>query len=277
MPEGDTIHRSADALRSVLVGRVVLRFDLPRHPSGIRPSVGTTVVDVSARGKHLLVSFSDGLVLHTHMRMSGSWHLYRPGETWRRSPTNARVVIATEDAVAVCFSAPVVEVLDEAGVARHRILSSRGPDLTAAGAADTATLESVVETAVERLRSSSDTDTEIGVALLDQQIASGIGNVYKSEVCHACAVDPFTPVRRITDDTLRALYRTASTMLAFNLDTVARTTVDTAASPRHGGGLVAVYGRAGRPCRRCSPPPLIRSRRQGEEQRSTYWCPSCQR
>lgn len=230
MPEGDTIHRSADALRSVLVGRVVLRFDLPRHPSGIRPSVGTTVVDVSARGKHLLVSFSDGLVLHTHMRMSGSWHLYRPGETWRRSPTNARIVIATEDAV--------------------------------------------VETAVERLRGLVATDTEIGVALLDQRIAAGIGNVYKSEVCHACAVDPFAPVSRITDDVLRALYRTASTMLAFNLGTVSRTTVE---DDQVASGRVAVYARAGRPCRRCRTPSLVRGRRQGDERRMTYWCPSCQR
>jgi endonuclease VIII len=289
VPEGDTIHRSANTMRPVLVGQRVLRLELPRHPSGVRPAAGADIGEVSARGKHLLIGFSGGLVLHTHMGMTGSWHLYRPGERWRRPPSTARVVIETTPAVAVCFAAPVVELLDAQAVARHPVLSSRGPDLVA-GAAD-----DVIETALERLRMFLDPGTGIGVALLDQRVACGVGNVYKSEVCHACGVNPFTPVGTISDDLVRELYRTASRMLVANLTTRLRTTVAT--RPVGGGGL-AVYRRARRPCRRCSTPievagatrrptpavpvvPVVGRRSPAtdvprSEERVTYWCPRCQ-
>ncbi len=266
MPEGDTIHRAAATLRPVLVGAPVRRFELPRHPRGAgRQLVAADlmVVGVDVLGKHLLIRFSDGRVLHTHMQMTGSWHLYRPGERWRKAPGAARAVIETDDAVAVCFSAPIVELLDEADLRRHPMLSSRGPDLID----DRTDLADVVE----RFRARAASDTEIGVALLDQRIASGIGNVYKSEVCHACSVDPFTPAVRLDPDTVRTLYATAVRQLRANLTTARRTTVPEVAP---GSGTLAVYGRAGQPCRRCGAE--IRTRRQGEQARSTFWCPGCQ-
>jgi endonuclease-8 len=280
MPEGDTIHRSAGALRPVLVGQRIVRLELPGHPSGIRPALGAVVEDVSARGKHLLIALSDGLVLHTHMGMQGSWHLYRPGERWRRPPHTARAIVETAGAVAVCFAAPTVELLDQAGLARHPVLSSRGPDLIVArpgppdgvGTIDGAMeVADVTAVALERLRTLVDPHAEIGVVLLDQRVACGIGNVYKSEVCHAVGVHPFTAVGSLGDDVVRSLYRTASVLLTANLTTTRRTTVtDTGA---RGGGL-AVYGRAGRPCRTCATP--VRSARQGAHQRVTSWCPTCQ-
>jgi endonuclease-8 len=266
VPEGDTIHRVAAALRPVLVGAPVRRLELPRHPrSAARQLVGADlmVVGVEVLGKHLLIRFSDGRVLHTHMQMTGSWHLYRPGERWRKAPGQARAVIETDDAVAVCFSAPVVELLDDADLRRHPVLSSRGPDLVD----DRTELDDVLA----RFRARTRPDTEIAVALLDQRIASGIGNVYKSEVCHACAIDPFTPTVRLEPGAVRGLYVTAARMLRANLTTSRRTTVG---DPVSSAGALAVYGRAGQPCRRCRAE--ILTRRQGEQARSTYWCPTCQ-
>lgn len=265
MPEGDTIHRATATLRPVLVGAPVRRFELPRHPRGAARQLVAAdlmIVGVDVLGKHLLMRFSDGRVLHTHMQMTGSWHLYRPGERWRKSPGAARAVIETDEAVAVCFSAPIVELLDEADLRRHPMLSSRGPDLL-----DERTDLADVQ---ERFRARADAETEIGVALLDQRIASGIGNVYKSEVCHARHVDPFTSAVRLDDATVRELYDTAVRMLLANLTTNRRTTVGDVP----GSGALAVYGRAGQPCLRCRTE--IRTRRQGEQARSTYWCPGCQ-
>jgi endonuclease VIII len=266
VPEGDTIHRVAASLRPVLVGAAVRRFELPRHPRGSsRPAAAAdlAVVAVDVLGKHLLIRFSDGRVLHTHLQMTGSWHLYRPGERWRKPAAAARAVIETDHAVAVCFSAPIVELLDEAGVRRHPMLSSRGPDLVDEG--------TDLDDVLARFRARAGSDTEVGVALLDQRIAGGIGNVYKSEVCHACGVDPFTPAVRLDTDTVHTLYATATRLLRANLATARRTTVGETAA---GTGALAVYGRAGQACRRCGAE--IRTRRQGEQARSTYWCPRCQ-
>ncbi|HEX8580961.1 MAG TPA: DNA-formamidopyrimidine glycosylase family protein, partial [Acidimicrobiales bacterium] len=109
MPEGDTIHRTAARLRPALEGRVVRRFEAPRleGEAAGRPRVGVAVAGVEARGKHLLVHFADGLTLQTHLRMSGSWHLYREGERWHRGAHLARAVVGVDGWVAVCFSAPV--------------------------------------------------------------------------------------------------------------------------------------------------------------------------
>ena len=258
MPEGDTIHRSAARLRPALEGRRLVRFDAPRARSrtgGPRP--GATVVSVEARGKHLLVGFDDGHVLHTHMGMTGSWHLYAPGERWRKPPWLARAVVEVEGAVAVCFSAPTVELLHERDPTPHRSLDGLGPDLCVA--------DPDLDGAVARMAQVPDPGTAIADVLLDQRVASGIGNVYKSEALFACGVDPFLPVERVDEPSRRRLLDTASHMLRANLGSGPRTTI--------AGGL-AVYGRARRPCRRCGTP--IRTARQGPMARSTYWCPRCQ-
>lgn len=263
MPEGDTIYRTAVTLHRALAGQEVVAFDAPRL-AGRRPAKGWRVDGVDARGKHLLVHFADGdtrLTLRTHLRMNGTWHLYRPGERWRKSPRAARVVIETTDAVAVCFLAPDVEVFPTERIDRHPELARLGPDLSR----DDADLDAAVER-MERLLPPA---TEIGVALLDQRIAAGVGNVYRSEVLHACGIDPSATVAELDRATRRRLLETASQQLRANLDGYPRVTVTGPDKPR-----LAVYDRAGRPCLVCGT--RIEARRMGEQRRVVYWCPSCQ-
>ena len=255
MPEGDTIHRAAARLRPALAGQVVRRFEAPRL-LGDRPKVGTRIDDVEAVGKHLLVHFEGGLTLQTHMRMTGSWHLYRPGERWRKAAHLSRALIEVDDWVAVCFAAPVVRTFHR----NEDPVGHLGPDLCRSDLTD-----ADIDECVERMASCTGPADEIGAVLLDQRVACGVGNVYKSEVLFVCGVDPFTRVADLDVDTRRRLVTTASRLLRANLDTAQRTTVP--------GGL-AVYGRNRQPCRRCGT--AVRSRRQGEQARSTYWCPTCQ-
>jgi len=255
MPEGDTIHRSAARLRAALVGKVVRRVRVARS-QGEPPRVGVKIAAVEAVGKHLLVRFDDGLTLQTHMRMSGSWHLYRPGERWQRPAPTARVVIEVDDWVAVCFLAPVVRTYREGS----------GPTPVDHLGVDLCRADVDVDVAVQRALTFAGPDSEIANVLLDQRIASGIGNVYKSETLFAFRVNPFTARRELDDATLRSLFATAARLLQANLEGTHRATLAT-------GGL-AVYGRARRPCRICGT--LIERRPQGEQMRVTYWCPRCQ-
>jgi endonuclease-8 len=256
VPEGDTIWKTAKTLRRAIGGQELIGFEATVALRR-RPSVGITVRDVEARGKHLLVWFGDGTALHTHLRMNGAWHVYRPGERWQRPAGAMRVRVVTPQTEAVCFSAPVVEVLTDAEVRRHPRLSRLGPDLTSP--------DPDTDAAAEGLATLG--DREIGVALLDQRVAAGIGNVYKSEVLFARGVDPFARVSALDDDVRVELLRTAARHLRANVER---------AGPRsttRSGGL-AVYGRRGRPCPRCGT--RIVSALQGEQARVTYWCPTCQ-
>ena len=128
MPEGDTIHRSATALRAALLEKVMTGFDAPRL-TGPRPSLGAVIERVDSRGKHIEIGWDDGIVLHTHMRMTGSWHLYRPGERWRKGTRHMRAAIEVEGFEAVCFNAPVVETFRVRDMARHPGRRLLGPDL----------------------------------------------------------------------------------------------------------------------------------------------------
>ena len=254
MPEGDTIHRVAARLQPVLVGHALVRLEAPRA-AGPHPPVGTLVESVEAVGKHLLIVFADGVVLRTHLRMSGSWHLYRTGERWRKPAHLMRALVEVDGWVAVCFSAPVVEL------GRSPSVGHLGPDLCRPDAD--------VDECVARMVTVASPDAELADVLLDQRIACGVGNVYKSEVCWACRISPRTPIGSVDEPTRRALIQTAARQLRANLGGGARQTV--AGAP----GSLAVYGRAGQPCRRCGAE--VRTRRQGEQARSTYWCPGCQR
>ena len=265
MPEGDTIFRTATVLRDALVGGVVRRAlaqpgpGLSRVPD-LSVLVGSTVDVVEARGKHLLIGFSGDRWLRTHMRMKGSWHRYRPGEPWRLPARRAVCVLETDAAVAVCFDAPVVELLTDADLARHGTLRSLGPDLMAESPD--------LDEAVRRLRERK--TTALGEALLDQRAAAGIGNVIKSESLFMERLDPWAPVSAFSDDELHAVLRRAANMLAANTGGGRRVTTGRG-SP---GASLWVYLRAGRPCRRCGT--LIRAQRQGAQARATYWCPNCQ-
>jgi endonuclease-8 len=265
MPEGDTIYRTATVLRRVLLGGVVRRAlaqpgpGLARVPD-LSVLVGSTVDAVESRGKHLLIGFSDGRWLRTHLRMRGSWHRYRPGEPWRLPNRRAVCVLETDSAVAVCFDAPVLELLSEAELERHDLLRALGPDLLAP--------EPDFDEAMRRLRERS--SMPIGEALLDQRVAAGIGNAIKSEALFMERTDPWAPVSAFSDAELRAVLLRASRLLAANTGGGRRVTTAVARP----GESVWVYRRTGRPCRRCGT--LIQARRQGEDARTTYWCHHCQ-
>lgn len=251
MPEGDTIWRAAARLRTALEGKALARFEAARL-AGDGPPPGTIIDGVEARGKYLLVHFGNGQTLETHMKMAGSWHLYRSGERWRRSAGSARAVIeTTEGWQAVCFSAPHVKLVAGSGGPTHLgpDLTSPDPDLAAAAARF-----DLVEPA-----------TPIAVAMLDQRICCGVGNVYKSEVLHANELSPHVAVAEVDPELRRRLVDTAHRLLRANLGNGPRVTVP--------GGL-AVYRRRGLPCPRCGVE--IERIVQGEHARSTYWCPGCQ-
>lgn len=261
MPEGDTLHRTAAGLRRVLVGQSVTRFE--SRAAGVESAgegvVGERITEIAARGKHLLVSFEGGRVLRTHLGMTGSWHLYHPGERWKKPERRARVVVGTARAVAVCFSAPEVELLSGVAARRGGRTAELGPDLLD-GAAELAEI-------VRAWRSRP--ELPIGVAVMRQHLAAGIGNVYKSEVLFLCRVNPFTLVGDLDEDTLREVAETARREMRRNLGPGPRTTRRAAR-----GGRFWTYSRAGKPCFECGT--RIRMRRQGTDGRTTYYCPSCQ-
>jgi endonuclease VIII len=224
--------------------------------------VGYRIDRVAAQGKHLLIDFDSGLTLHTHLRMNGSWHRYRPGERWRRSPARAACVIEVPDAVAVCFDAPVVELIATRALAIHPSLSRLGPDLLAP-APD-------IAAALGRLQAPDREAMPVGDALLDQRALAGLGNVYRSELCFIERVHPFLPVGDVDPAVLDRLVRTGASLLAANRSGPDRTTTGVARD----GARLWVYGRTGRPCRRCGT--LIRSVLTGALPRRVWWCPGCQ-
>ena len=266
MPEGDTIHRSARTLGRVLPGAVVTAARSgPRTAVRVGRLAGQTVDAVEARGKHLLIWFGPReLALHTHMRMSGSWHLYREGQAWQRPPPQVTVVLEVPGWTAVCFNAPVCELLGAAQVARHPGLSELGPD----AAGDDVDLEEA------RRRLDARAGWSIADALLDQRVLAGIGNVYKSEVLFLHGVHPSTAVADVEPDLRDALLATAVRLLGANARRAAPRRTTTGSAPSSADGRLFAYGRSGRPCRRCGTP--IRAQRQGSQGRLTYWCPTCQ-
>ena len=263
MPEGDTIHRAARTLDLALAGQTISAVDSPLPQIASADLEGVSITKVEARGKNLLVLFGDGRVLHTHMRMSGSWHIYRPGERWQRPRRQARIVLTTADFVAVCFDAPVVRLLRAGAAARDPKLGALGPDVLAED----------FDRAEARRRILALGGVEIGEGLLRQSSVAGIGNVYKSETLFLCGVDPFAPAGSLSERDVDHLLDTARRLMAANLRGSARTTRPSLS--RRTRERTWVYGRRGRPCRRCGTE--IRMRRQGTDMRSTYWCPSCQK
>jgi len=290
MPEGDTLYSAAATLRKAIHGKRVTEFksklagiqDAADHAS----VVGRRISAVEARGKHMLITFARphtpaetanphdcsgqianphdpraaDLVLHTHLRMTGSWHLYRPGERWQKADKLAVVTIFTEDFVAPCFSAPVVELLTARQMERHPELAALGPDAM--------TERFDAEEAKRRMLRRP--DAEIAVALLNQRLMAGVGNVFKSEVLFICRVSPFLKVVELPEETIDRLIEESHRLLRLNEGGGARRT-------RFGLNdrqKLWVYGRSGEPCYACGE--KVRMRRQGLDARSTYYCPRCQ-
>jgi endonuclease-8 len=255
VPEGDTIHRAASQLRAVLEHRPLVAISVPRW-SGALPAAGETIDAVRAIGKHLVIDFSGGLSLRVHLRMTGRWRVYALGEVTERAAKGARVLVEVPEHVAACFAAPDVAITRRDRVAVGHL----GPDLC-----DT---DVDLDAVVARIPSRIARTTTIGEALLDQRIACGVGNVYKSEALFAERIDPMTPVVDLAPDRRRAVFARAHRQLRENVVRGgARRTVPE--------GL-AVYGRAGRPCRVCGAA-VVRIVQGAEQPRSTYYCPECQR
>jgi endonuclease-8 len=250
VPEGDTIRRLAEMLHAALAGRVVRSA----RPDLLRRFAGRTVTGVTATGKHLLIRFDNGLAIHSHMRMRGAWHVYGRGERWRRPSWQARAVLETDDAAAVCFSAPVIEVVRE----EQTKLGHLGPDILGDGWS----ADDVLARARQRGAAA------VGELLLDQRVTAGIGNVYRCEALWERRVNPWTPASGLGDDELKALFETARAAMLANL----RGAYSRRRFPGYGRG--AVHGRGGLGCPRCGT--RIQVRAQGELARLTYWCPACQ-
>jgi endonuclease VIII len=273
MPEGDSIYRAARTLHRALAGQTVTRFQTAlaqlAQVDRDEPIAGRTVEKVEAAGKHSLMTFSGGLVLRTHMRMNGSWHIYRPGEKWQLSPRAMRVQVETADWVAVAFNVYVAEFIRAEQLARHRPLATLGPDLL--GDFDH-------KEALRRVRLQG--HAPLHDVLLNQRVMAGIGNVYKSEILFLAGIHPDTLASDLGDDTLRAVMALAHKLLTANVSDNKGPGIVTYRGLRRTTGRMNpedhlwVYSRGGQPCRKCGTP--IASRKDGDDARVTYWCPACQ-
>jgi len=266
MPEGDTIFRAARTLHQALAGKTVTRFEtvLPKlaRVDDQQPIAGRRIQRVESAGKNLIIAFSGDLYLRTHMRMSGSWHVYRPGERWQRRRDDMRIVIATEDFVAVGFNVPVAEFHDERSLARNDDLRLIGPDL----------LGTAFDMAETSRRMRARPQSEIGQVLLNQRVVAGVGNVYKSEVLFLAGVNPFATIEALTDEALERI-------IAVSREVLQRNTSPDAHQRRTTPFLnpdqpLWVYGRGRLPCRKCGT--AIEVRAQGSDARLTFWCSRCQ-
>jgi endonuclease-8 len=258
LPEGDTIHNAARRIRAVLLDRVPEEIDTPqpRHAMDRWPEqlAGRAVEAVDAHGKHLFIRFAGELTLHSHLRMTGSWGVYREGARWKRAPRRAWIVIAAGGWRVVEFDGPLLELVRESRTRFDRRLAALGPDVIGERF-DTGAF-------LERLHA-QDPTRAVGDALLDQSVVAGIGNVWKSESCFAAAVNPWRALGRVRDEEAVAILDFAHERMTRSAEVDGFST-----RPR------AVYKRAGLPCQRCGS--TIRSHGQGDDNRTTYWCPGCQ-
>jgi endonuclease-8 len=212
------------------------------------------------------------------MRMNGSWHTYPTGARWQRPASDMRVLVGTADAVAVGFNVPIAELLTAQQLARHAELKALGPDLLSdAGGSEGRSTRTFDRHEVMRRMRAQDRDA-IGDVLLNQRTIAGIGNVLKSEILFIAGLDPFTPVRGLTDADLHRVIDAAREQLAANVmepsQTLTRSSGRRTTRSMDPNAKLWVYSRGGKPCRRCGA--RIQSRKTGVDARLTYWCPHCQ-
>jgi len=275
MPEGDTIFRTARALTRALAGRPITGFR-SNYPMLTRynddtPLAGQTVDRVEARGKWMLTYFSGGGILATHLLMSGSWHIYRPGEPWQTPARHMRIVLENSDYLAVGFHVPVAQMHTTESLRRDRRIPQPALDVLRG--------EFGADAAVDRAMACA--SEEIGDVLLHQEVLAGVGNVFKSEICFVCSVNPFCRVAALSRSEVAALIQTAQRLVAANVleDSPDRIVTYRGQQRRtthrsDPSESLWVYGRRREPCRRCGEP--IRSRCQGPDARVTFWCGNCQ-
>ena len=256
MPEGDTIRYAARRVGAALTGAEIRSIETP-HPRHARDRwperlAGLGVRTVDAHGKHLFIRFEEGLTLHSHLRMTGKWGVYATGQRWRRSPKRAWLVIRTDAREVVQFDGPVLELMTDSRTRFDQRLAALGPDVLA---------DDFDEHAFLRRLREDDPTRGIGDALLDQRTVAGIGNLWKAEACFAAGVDPWRRSAEVADAEALAVVQAARGAMQQSVEKGLRVTS-------------AVYDRAGLPCPRCSG--LVRARGQGEDNRTTFWCPRCQ-
>lgn len=251
MAEGDTILRAARRLDAALTGQTLaVSAPNPRgRAAGVERLDGRRLERVSSHGKNLLLHCGEA-VLHSHMGMNGAWHVYPRGARWRKPLRSAWAVLAGESQEAVQFGGPTLRVIPAARLARDPQLARLGPDILAD--------DLDLDRGVRSLR--ADPTRSLGDALLDQTLVAGIGNIFKSEACFAARLDPWRPLADLGDDDLRAALAAARALMLEAVET---------GRPTYG-----VY-RATRPCPSCGG--HVASRGQGDANRTTYWCPRCQR
>jgi endonuclease-8 len=261
MPEGDTVHRVARRLDRGLTGRELTRVAL--HGEDVPELAGRRVERVEAIGKHTLVHLAGGWSVRVHLGMHGRWRRQHVRQALPRRPT---LLLEAGASVYLCEGAYRAEPVRSSALRSHPKLARLGPDLLADPPA--------IDGAVRRARQEAYGDREIGDLLLDQRVASGIGNVYKSEALFECGVDPRAPVRSLGEAELCSIFQRASELMRRGVESRRRTHVPLRRRPRPSSERLWVYGRTGRPCLDCGT--RIERYLQGETARSTFWCPSCQ-
>ncbi|HEX6601908.1 MAG TPA: DNA-formamidopyrimidine glycosylase family protein [Solirubrobacterales bacterium] len=253
MAEGDTILRLARRFEATLLGKEVSAT--APNPRGKAANVerldGRTLESVEAHGKHLMLGFGE-LSLHCHLGMGGGWHFYRPGARWRRPRSSAWAVLSDGEWDAVQFGGPTLRVMTTSRLQRDPQIARLGPDIL--------TDDFDPEGVIAAMR--ADPARGLGDALLDQHLVAGIGNIFKSEACYAARVDPWRPVGEVSDEELRTVLTAAREQMLGAVES----------GGRH---RFRVYKRRQGSCPSCRGP--ISSRGQGDANRTTYWCPRCQR
>ncbi|HUJ08071.1 MAG TPA: DNA-formamidopyrimidine glycosylase family protein [Streptosporangiaceae bacterium] len=260
MPEGDVVWRTARQLDAALSGRALTRSDFRVPRFATTDLSGRAVGEAISRGKHLLTRVEGGLTVHTHLRMDGSWRIRRAGGYPPRDH-RVRLVLANEQWQAVGYLLGIIEVLPTAS--EDRVVGHLGPDLLGP---DWDAAE-----AVRRLGAAP--DRPAGEALLDQRNLAGIGNLYKAEVLFLRGISPWRPAGQIHD--LAGLVELARQLMDANKERPVQVTTGNPAP----GAQTFVYGRAGRPCRRCGTPVRAdgySARANAAQERITFWCPACQ-
>ena len=257
VPEGDTIHYAANRIRPVLEGAVPddVRTPHPRFRADRWPErlAGRSVTSVDAHGKHLFLRFEGDLTIHSHLRMTGAWSVYRPRQRWRGAPSRAWLVLGRDGRHVVQWGGPVLELMTESRTRFDQRIAALGPDILGE------TLD--VDEVLRRLRA-DDPTRPIGDAILDQRTVAGIGNLWKVEGCFAAQVDPWRPAATVADDEVRAI-----------LDET-RPRMQQSARTGMQKSFRRIYGKAGQPCPRCGT--RIAQRGQWDDNRATFWCPGCQ-
>ncbi|MFE6997263.1 DNA-formamidopyrimidine glycosylase family protein [Microbacterium sp. NPDC057659] len=257
MPEGDSVYQAAHRLDTALHGQQVTRFDLRVPQAATVDLTGETVHEVVPRGKHILMRIGE-FTVHSHLRMDGTWFVYRPGEKWRHPAFKVRAIVGTSAAEAIgvdIHDIDVVPTRDE-----QKLVGHLGPDPL-----------SETWDAAEAARRVQADERSIHVALLDQRNVAGFGNEYAAELLFLRGILPDTPA---SDVDAAALLDLGARTIRMNRDRPVRTFTGVARR----GQDTWVYGRAGRPCRRCGV--TILTGAQGADptrERVTFWCPRCQR